>query len=137
MTDTLPLIKEFVTVEQAYGLKKLGYDWPAIKWDKIIYHDYGGDAFNMNDGRKIDFHECISTPLLQQAFRFLEVRYNVIPDLSIDESANQFLNRVIADLIQKQNIIKDFITAIKNTRPSVSSTSIERYASWEAEFGSK
>jgi hypothetical protein len=33
--------------------------------------------------------------------------------------------------------MKDFITALQNTRPSVASGSLQKFKDWETEFGNK
>ena len=80
--------KEFVPYEQALALKELGFDKPCFRWyDERWGDDLQQDKYNTNKDLFMTDLDC-STPLYQQAFRWLLKHHNLYGVIIPTETMN-------------------------------------------------
>ena len=68
--------KEFITYEQAFALKELGFDEPCFG-----YYDEGGNLYT-------EMQEYLPAPLYQQAFKWFREKYKLHPHICYFNDTN-------------------------------------------------
>ena len=100
--------KEFVPYEQALALKELGFDEPCLGfyWNTgkfyitAEYHNYVG-LHKQNQLGDYNY-DSTSSPLYQQAFRWLREKYNLISNVdSLHYACELKINKFIYKIVQK------------------------------------
>lgn len=110
---------EFIPHEEAYELRKLGFDEPSIATYGTLFNNEWGLIINSDYYKHHKYHESVkacTAPLYQQAFRWFRKKYRLEQMITFNHVTQEYAVMIMYRSSTKYDgiVSSDWISPIRN-----------------------